>query len=266
MNSKITIITVCLNAENTIRQTIESVLTQKYTNVEYIVIDGNSSDSTNVIVRQYEDLFHEKGYSFLHFIENDKGIFDAMNKGIQRATGDWVNFLNADDVFYDENVLTDVFGEDNEGVDCIYGDVISKIGSQKNYRKALPIETITYRNPYVHQALFCRKDVLIKYLFDLQYKYSADFDQAVRLYLDGRCFRHISRPIVIFSLEGCSQKNFKVGPKEFERIRKKNGISKRNILKRYLIYLGVYVIKSNPLLFKMYARINEELCNESTSD
>ena len=109
MNYKISVITVCLNSEKTIENALRSVLVQDYSSVEYIVIDGCSSDNTNVIVSDYEKDFVERGYDFIHLIEKDTGIFDAMNKGITIATGDWIIFLNSDDSFFDSHVLSQVF-------------------------------------------------------------------------------------------------------------------------------------------------------------
>lgn len=257
MNYKISVITVCLNSEKTIENALRSVLVQDYSSVEYIVIDGCSSDNTNVIVSDYEKDFVERGYDFIHLIEKDTGIFDAMNKGITIATGDWIIFLNSDDSFFDSHVLSQVFNEKHEGIDCIYGDVMCTIGEQKNYRKAFPIDVITYRNPYVHQALFVKKSVIEKYKFNLKYKYSADFDQAVRMYLAGKKFEHVNMPIVNFSLEGASQQNYKEGPIEFEKIRRANGIGNKNLIKRYIIYFAVYLIKGSPALYRFYVRLNE---------
>jgi glycosyltransferase involved in cell wall biosynthesis len=102
LNPKISLITVTRNAETTIQRCIESVLSQDYANVEYIVIDGLSTDGTVKIINQYIN-------QTSHFVsEHDNGIYDAMNKGIKIATGDIVGILNADDCFADKTVLTEV--------------------------------------------------------------------------------------------------------------------------------------------------------------
>ena len=102
LNMKLSIITVSLNNKDTIEQTIRSVLSQTYNNVEYIVIDGGSTDGTVDIIKKYED-------KISYWVsESDKGIYDAMNKGIRKATGDIVGILNADDFYVDENVLEKV--------------------------------------------------------------------------------------------------------------------------------------------------------------
>ena len=94
---KVSIITVCRNSEKTIAQTIESVLNQSYDHVEYILIDGNSTDHTVDVIHSYEERFLQKGYSYFYQSEPDEGIYDAMNKGIKMASGQLVGLINSDD-------------------------------------------------------------------------------------------------------------------------------------------------------------------------
>ena len=110
--NKITIVTVCYNAEETIKNTIESVLSQNYCNYEYIVIDGKSTDNTLTILNDYRKGFQEKGIDYYIYSEKDNGIYDAMNKGIEHSLGDWIILMNADDSFYSSDVLTQVFDKD----------------------------------------------------------------------------------------------------------------------------------------------------------
>ena len=115
---KISIITVVRNNASTIKDTIDSVLKQTYSNVEYIVIDGSSTDGTIEIIQGY------KKYIKKFISEKDKGVYDAMNKGINLATGDVIGLLNGDDVYFDETVLQNVANafKKNES-DCVYGDL-----------------------------------------------------------------------------------------------------------------------------------------------
>lgn len=248
----ITVITVCYNSEKTIKRTIESVLKQKYKRIEYIFIDGNSVDKTNSIIEEYRERFESEGIKYKHISEPDNGIFDAMNKGISYATGDWVNYLNSDDEYVDENVLGDVAASLSDEYDCIYGDTINVLCENSFYRHSFDIDALTYRNPYVHQALFCKTKILRQYSFNDVYQYAADFDQAVRMYMDNVRFKHINTPICRFSLEGRSQKNNMYAVREFEVIRKENGIAARNFIKRYLLYLAVILIKGNNSIYKAY--------------
>ena len=117
---KISIITVTFNSEKTLRYTIESVLNQNYDDIEYLIIDGASTDSTLDIIKCYEPKFEGK----LHYIsEPDKGIYDAMNKGILMATGNVVGFLNSDDLFIDKKVAEDIVSAFDTNTDAIYANL-----------------------------------------------------------------------------------------------------------------------------------------------
>ena len=100
---KISVVTVCYNAVNDIEKTILSVINQTYPNIEYLIIDGGSTDGTMDIVNKYKDKID------VIVSEPDKGIYDAMNKGIDRATGDWINFMNAGDCFFEKETVNSVF-------------------------------------------------------------------------------------------------------------------------------------------------------------
>ena len=113
---KVSIITVCFNSERTIEDTLKSVASQTYSHIEYIVVDGLSSDSTNEIVKKYSDSVST------HVSEKDNGLYDAMNKGIQLATGDIVGILNSDDVFYDETIIQKVV-DGIQNIECVYADI-----------------------------------------------------------------------------------------------------------------------------------------------
>ena len=117
---KISIITVVYNNEKIIRQTIESVLSQKNIDLEYIIIDGASNDNTLNIINEYIDNIS------LVISEKDKGIYDAMNKGLELATGDIIGILNSDDIFYDEYILSNLHLEflSNSSIDIIYGNIL----------------------------------------------------------------------------------------------------------------------------------------------
>jgi len=122
---KVSIITVCFNAEKTIRDTIESVLSQVHNDIEYIVVDGQSTDTTLDIIKEYE------GQISKYVSEPDEGLYDAMNKGVNMATGEVVGILNADDIYHDDNVISDIVKNfDANPMDAFYGDMkpIRKLG------------------------------------------------------------------------------------------------------------------------------------------
>ena len=119
----VTIITICFNSEAVIKKTIESVLNQTYTDIEYIIIDGASKDKTVEIAESYKDAFAEKGIDFKIFSEPDKGIYDAMNKGIAKATGELVGLINSGDFYEPQMIETAVKAFEEKPYDIFYGDI-----------------------------------------------------------------------------------------------------------------------------------------------
>lgn len=181
----VSIITVSYNSAFTIRDTIESVLSQTYKNIEYIIIDGNSTDKTIEIVKEYEPKF--KGH--LKWIsEPDKGLYDAMNKGINMVSGDVVGIINSDDLFCDNHAIAkvvDVFqlGSEIEGV---YADLfyVSQIDTSKiirTWKTGVQRPFSTGWHP-AHPTLYIKKEVYFKHgVFDLDFKLAADFELMLRL-------------------------------------------------------------------------------------
>lgn len=186
---KISIVTVCKNSELYIEQAIKSVISQTYKDVEYIVIDGDSKDSTKQIIAKYSDYI-------THFIsEPDNGLYEAMNKGIKLATGEFINFLNSDDYFYDDHVVEDVVTFIQGQPDCsmLYGDTHvrhdPKISSQSSISKPpLPSEVseaMICGSLFLQGAIFFRHDLFSKLgLFSEKYKISADYEWFTRLVQD----------------------------------------------------------------------------------
>ena len=120
---KVTVITICFNSEAVIKKTIESVLNQTYTDIEYIIIDGASKDKTVEIAESYKDAFAEKGIDYKIFSEPDKGIYDAMNKGIAKATGELVGLINSGDFYEPIMIETAVKAYEEKPYDIFYGDI-----------------------------------------------------------------------------------------------------------------------------------------------
>lgn len=198
---RVTVITIVYNGESEIENTILSVLNQNYDNLEYIIIDGKSTDHTLSIINNY-------GNRITKIIsEPDKGIYDAMNKGIDFATGEWVNFMNCGDVFYSNNVITCLF-EKIGNADIIYGDNMLKY---KWGKIVLAPDKITNLNKYMtfgHQTAFVKKTILEKYKFNLNYKISADYDLFYKLFNSKYNFLYIPITVSIFSADdGVSTNN-----------------------------------------------------------
>lgn len=203
---KVSIITVCYNSGSTICDTIESVLSQTYSNIEYIVIDGGSTDSTKKIVDKY------KGF-VTHFIsEPDKGIYDAMNKGIALATGEIVGILNSDDFFSSNDSISKIIREFQNGeVDAVFADLkyvkqdepnrFSRLYSSKNFSKWKMRFGFMVPHPtfYTKRALF---EKLGNY--KLSYRVAADFELMARFFSKGIEFRRSPHVIVSMREGGIS--------------------------------------------------------------
>ncbi|MDE7430531.1 MAG: glycosyltransferase [Lachnospiraceae bacterium] len=202
---KITVITVCLNSADTIEKAIKSVIEQRYHGLEYIVIDGGSTDGTLDILNRY-DAYIDKRIS-----EPDDGIFDAMNKGIELAEGDVIAFLNSDD-WYEQNALQMVENAFmSGGCDCVCCDnyVLNKNGDTVYYNGTnKSFDDLYYRMIYFHSAVFCKKEFFRKKgNFDLKYKIAADYDWLLRAVEQGAIFRNISQPVFTFRYGGISSVN-----------------------------------------------------------
>lgn len=177
-NPKITVVTVCYNAEAEIEATMRSVLSQSYSNLEYILIDGASKDSTLAIIEKVSAAY--PAVNIVIKSEPDKGIFDAMNKGIDLATGDWINFMNVGDIFADKDAIRDFFriADTKSPNDIIYGDTILKYPFGSYYKDCKPKDekNITW----CHQSLFARTSLMKRMRFDTRYKFNADHNFIVQ--------------------------------------------------------------------------------------
>lgn len=217
----ISIITVSYNAESTIENTIQSVINQTYPNIEYIIIDGGSTDRTLEIIKKYEH------HISCWISEPDKGIYNAMNKGIQIASGDWINFMNAGDTFHDFNTINNIHFEqiDKTLYKIVYGDTIKKKYSKTFYIKAFNISHIKRSIICCHQSLFVSLMDKSQVLFDEKYKISADFQVIHDLYyrFGMSIFYYVPIPISIYDGEfGVSAINRLLLYKEQLEIRSKH--------------------------------------------
>jgi glycosyltransferase involved in cell wall biosynthesis len=228
---KISIITVCLNSAATMRDAIESVLSQTYEDVEYIVVDGGSTDRTMSIVREYE------GRIAKIVSEPDKGIYDAMNKGIRLATGDVVGILNSDDFFEDPRVLQDVAAsfKSQSATDVVFGDVVfvrpGDLSEVVRFYGASHFEPWKLRFGWMppHPATFIRRRVYEKAgLYETSYKIAADYEMFVRLLLVRKVtFARINRVLVRMRSGGTSTAGVRSSIQlntEIVRACKENGI------------------------------------------
>lgn len=195
---KISIITVCYNSENTIRDTIESVLSQSYSDIEYIIIDGGSTDGTISIIDEYRDNID------IIVSEKDNGIYDAMNKGILLSKGDIVGIINSDDFFSDVNVIKDVSDLFCEGgIDGLYGDLIyvNRENVEKKVRnyssRFFSKWQIRFGMMLPHPTLYLKRKIFSDVgSYKLDYRVAADFEFITRLFVTGITLKRLPRIMV----------------------------------------------------------------------
>ena len=247
---KVSIITASFNSASTIVDTIRSVLAQTYPDIEYWVIDGGSSDRTLEIVREYESQFKGR----LHYVsEKDRGIYDAMNKGIGKSTGEVVGILNSDDYFTDAYVVENVVRvlSDNKTLDAVYGDI-------HFIRDGEPDKVVRYYSsasfhPWklrfgfmpAHPSFYVRRKIYEENgLYALDYKIAADYDMMVRLFHKVRIrAQYLKQDFVTMRVGGMSTKN----------VRNRLLINKEDVkaCRRYGLYTNLFFI-SLKFFFKIF--------------
>jgi len=245
----ISVITVVLNGEKYLEETILSVINQTYPNVEYIIIDGGSTDSTMDIIKKYEDKID------YWISEKDKGIYDAMNKGIRTSTGYWLNFMNAGDSFCDEKVLSKIFTEkffEIMDVDVVYGNTIVKYDdlNLEITSVAKEMSEIFYGMPFCHQSSFFRRKS--KEYYNPIFAPSADYNMIFKFYIKGKVFYKISEYISKYRAYGDSDSNRYVVYKQYANIIKehKNEITKVKYVSSYSYFLFLSVWSTFKFLAK----------------
>ncbi len=221
-NPTITIITVSFNAIQTIEKTIQSIINQTYPNIEYIIIDGGSTDGTLNIIKKYA---HKISY---WISEPDKGIYDAMNKGIELAHGEWINFMNAGDTFYDKKTLENIHFNKirNNDIKVVYGDTLLILRSGKTkYKKALQPQKMKRQIICCHQSLFISTKNKEEIKFDEYYKLSSDYNTLYNIHkkYGNKAFLYCDSPISIYDASfGISSINILETLKEQLIIRSQN--------------------------------------------
>jgi glycosyltransferase involved in cell wall biosynthesis len=202
------------NVENFIEKSLTSIVTQKYKSFEIIIIDSISDDKTLEIVRTYKELYRE--YKWIIISEKDNGIYDAMNKGIKLATGKFIFFLGADDVFYSKNVLEIIYQESklNRNIDIFYGNII-RVNNQIPNESKLVIPFKLYNNVVFnkiqvfinlgicHQSIFAKKETL-ENGFSNDYKLASDFNWILESISQKIKFKYTDNIIAKYNISGAS--------------------------------------------------------------
>lgn len=244
---KISIITATYNSGATLRDTMRSVLAQHYDNFEHIIIDGASKDNTLEIIRELEPAYCGK----LRWVSGpDKGIYDAMNKGIRMATGDVVGLLNSDDFYTSSDVLHHI-AECIRDVEAVYGDIHyvddSDLSKCVRYYSSEGFKPWKMRLGFMpaHPSFYCRREVYMKHgLFDISFKVAADFEQLLRLlYVNQISTKYIPLDFVTMRTGGASTSGLQSHKKIFAdhlRAYRKNGVNSSLFLEglRYAYRIG----------------------------
>lgn len=216
---KFSVITVCYNAETTLEDTIQSVISQTYHHVEYIIVDGASKDRTMDIVNRYRERIS------VVISEPDKGLYDAMNKGIRLATGDYLCFLNAGDSFHEDDTLQQMVHSIHGTLlpDVLYGEteLVDHEGHFLRMRRLQAPEHLTWKSfrqgmLVCHQAFFARRDLVMPY--DLHYRFSADFDWCIKIMKQSKVLHNTHLTLIDYLSEGMTTRNHKASLKERFRI------------------------------------------------
>lgn len=240
---KISLITVTYNAEQVLKTTLDSVFKQEYPTIEHIIIDGASTDNTVAMAKDYmeKSFASDNGHEVRLLVEPDNGIYDAMNKGLSMATGDYICFLNAGDSLHNNdtigslvrNTCVDSYITEDGGKDrmpaVLYGntDIVDDNGNFICHRRLSPPEHLTWMSfrdgmLVCHQAFYARTDIAKKTAFNTAYRFSADFDWCIRIMkeAENRRLPLIDSHIILVNYlkEGTTTKNHKASLKERFRI------------------------------------------------
>lgn len=194
---KITVITASYNAKNTIEQTISSVVNQDYPDIEYVIVDGGSIDGSVSIIEEYASSYNIKWVS-----EPDQGLYDALNKGVQMATGDYIEIIGADDALVSADIISRVVGEMESNTDIFAGQVWYV---DEDSKKQFPYTNTSMRNRSAyrggmspHAAMFARRELLLQYPFDTSYRIAGDYKFFLQCYYDEKVQIQYSDIMVAF--------------------------------------------------------------------
>lgn len=242
---KYSIVTITFNSERTITDTLESVLTQKYRPLEYIIVDGKSNDNTMSIIEKYKKRFLESGIELIVISEPDKGISDAFNKGIKKATGDVIGIINSDDKLYSNaiEVLNEHYSEE---IDVYYAQCVIFNDLNSEQFLALPKTDLSILNKAMsiyHPSAFVSKNAYRKYGgFNTKLKYCMDRELFLRFKKRGALFKYIAEPMAYYREGGVNQKQYKKNLIEGAKISVHYGMSKERayvqVVYKYIRYLA----------------------------
>lgn len=202
---KVSIITVVLNAEKTLGRTIDSVLAQTYDNIEYIIIDGRSTDNTLKLAEEYRPAFEERGYEYRIFSESDHGIYDAMNKGIIRSTGELVGIINGDDWYEPDAVEKMAKKYEQEHYDLCFADIRMHMRNGSTFIKKARVRRYTTSRDWNHPTQFVRRRVYDRFKYKCE-NISDDMDFYFKVKRSGMKICVINEVLANFTMGGVSSR------------------------------------------------------------
>ena len=261
VGEKVSIITISYNSEKTIEKTFQSILKQSYRPLEYVLVDGGSTDGTIDLIKKYIPVFMESGIEVNFKSEPDKGISDAFNKGIERSTGDIIGIINSDDQLM-ENVLIKIVKTFDQNIDVVCGDCLwlDEKHNLKYIRKSkMQLDKLKYEMVLMHPTCFVRKTSYKKWgCFDIKLKYVMDKDLMARFYRNGAQFKYIPEVVTSMSAGGASDANAKKVFDEGVIVAVRNGVPKwraviRSKYKSLRLKL-VSILKSNYTVWEIISK------------
>lgn len=226
---RITIITATYNCADTLEQTILSVINQTYKDIEYIIIDGGSTDGTIEIIKKYQHLI-TKWVS-----EPDQGIYDALNKGINLSTGDYIQILGSDDSLINDSIIYDIVKTINDDIDILSApvwviDESHKLQRLKENRRSKTMIMAGRMIP--HQGVFVRSSLMQQFLFDVKYKIASDYNFILKAVMENKRLEFVDFPVAYYSNGGKSSVNKCESAEEYNIIMLQNNIDK-DLIERF---------------------------------
>lgn len=246
---KISVVTIVRNDCKNIEKTMLSVLGQSYTNYEYIVKDGFSEDGTQNIIEKVCLEYPDKKIKYVS--SKDAGIYNAMNQAVKYCEAEWVIFINSGDLFYNNNVLKEIFDNNKlyKAVDVLFGDAIVSDESGDAIWRG-DITKISRQMPFCHQSCFVRKELLVQNPFNTEFRIAADYNNILDIYVRNKKFYNVKKIVSIFRLDGVSSTEYVNRCKERNMVICRHGMEKRSGLVLFIEitiqYLKGYIEKIIP--------------------
>lgn len=244
----VSIITVVFNRKNDLKKTIASIRSQTYPNIEYLVIDGSSSDGTLDVIKKYA----EQKIISRWVSEPDNGLYDAMNKGIEMASGDYLWFINAGDEIFSKETLSSVFSNTSQQSDIYYGDamIVDQQGNDIGLRRLSPPKNLTWKNlqwgmVVSHQSFIVSKNCVVRY-HDGKYPHSADIDWMIRCLKNAKNIHNTQLVLSKFQDGGQSKRTIKISLKERFKIMVENYGLLRTLFNHVILGIRfiIYVVRN----------------------